>query len=78
MMITSRYAIAGLHECFICKQKTGTVQKCGHRDCGQFFHKECITKHPLGIVEDGKIECPLHACASCAKGDKNNAKARVG
>lgn len=54
------------------------MQKCLHRDCGKFYHRECVATHPLAFLEDNKIECPLHFCASCARGDKNNAKARVG
>ncbi|XP_067928328.1 histone-lysine N-methyltransferase NSD2-like isoform X2 [Watersipora subatra] len=70
--------VTGLHACFMCKEKSGVVQKCSQRDCGKYYHMACIAKHPLALLEDGRIECPLHACASCIRGENGKAKARIG
>jgi len=37
-----------------------------------------VQRHPLAQVVDGKITCPAHVCATCAKGDPTDQKASVG
>lgn len=73
-----RLLCLGNHKCHVCQEVSGTVQRCSHRDCGRFYHTECISRHPLAVMEDSKLTCPLHVCASCARGDPNNEKAAVG
>lgn len=59
--------LTGSHTCFACKKCTPDVIKCSAPSgCGKFYHRACAAKLANARLENGRIVCPLHACASCA------------
>jgi hypothetical protein len=60
--------------CFKCKtfgSLEEDIVKCGHRNCGKYYHKDC-TKDWVRIPPKPLV-CPRHHCDAC-RAVQNNAK----
>jgi len=55
---------SGAHHCSVCDGTYRTV-KCGHPDCGRFFHPSCVRFLPTVQNVGGSFICPLHHCGCC-------------
>lgn len=68
MEITSEWkcieCTTGQHKCFVCSKHSDTVEKCTVKDCGRFYHVDCLTRYPHKKTESS-FTCPLHFCLTC-------------
>lgn len=56
--------LSGKHRCFVCSSDTEETTKCSMKDCGRFYHVNCLTKFPHKKSSDS-FTCPLHFCLTC-------------
>lgn len=57
----------GKHPCFVCSSTEDDVVKCCHKNCGKYYHVECIDPHkyPANIKSSKTFTCPMHYCLTC-------------
>ncbi|KAL5112058.1 Histone-lysine N-methyltransferase H3 lysine-36 specific [Taenia crassiceps] len=58
------------HLCNVCcagkeNEAMGELYSCQVRDCGKWYHRQCLESQPGVILEDGLVRCPSHVCATC-------------
>ena len=71
-------SLSGTHTCCVCKKSGTSVRKCSVAHCGRFYHVDCIKRYSNARVDDGRIICPVHVCATCTADNPKNPKAKQG
>ncbi|XP_065317367.1 histone-lysine N-methyltransferase NSD2-like isoform X2 [Gordionus sp. m RMFG-2023] len=69
---------SGKHPCFVCKNYDTEAQPCMLASCGKYYHKQCISRYPLTVVDTNGLVCPRHQCATCISENSKNPRATKG